>query len=97
MACTLERGPHLGSREETQSLLESMGFLVVKDVQRLSLEFLCDKFGKYGSDLYILAASTTAPGREGESAKSISREHTSDVDSRNSEESKKKLWCLLRM
>lgn len=84
-----------GVGKKTQSLLESMGFLVVKDVQRLSLEFLCDKFGKYGSDLYYLCRGIDdRPVGEGESAKSISREHTFNVDSRNSEEWKKTLLVL---
>jgi len=84
-----------GVGKKTQAVFESMGYMLVGDLQQLSLQFLLDKFGKYGADLHNLCRGIDdRPVGDGEMMKSLSREHTYNVDSRDVKEWKETLLIL---
>lgn len=67
----------------------------IGDLQKLSLEYLCDRFGKQGADYYYLSRGIDErPVVEGDTVKSISREHTFNVDSCDKEEWRRTLHKL---
>jgi DNA polymerase IV len=84
-----------GIGKKTNAVLSGMGINVIGDLQRLSLEVLVERFGKQGEDLYALSRGIDdRPVNEAGEAKSISREHTFNVDSRDREAWKRVLFSL---
>ena len=84
-----------GVGKKSAEILERMGIYTVGDLQKLSMDCLCQKFGKQGSVLYHLCrGADSRPVGGGEPVKSISREHTFNADSRNFEEWKETLFTL---
>lgn len=84
-----------GVGKKTSQILEGMGIETVADLQKLSIEVLEKRFGKQGLSLNNLCRGIDyRPVEAGEPAKSISREHTFNVDSSNREEWKKTLFML---
>jgi DNA polymerase-4 len=71
-----------GIGKKTNEILKNKGITVVADLQKLSLEFLVERFGKQGEELYALCRGIDdRPVGEDGSVKSISREHTFNEDS----------------
>ncbi len=84
-----------GVGKKSASILMSIGVSIVKDLQALSLEYLSQRFGKQGVSLYYLSRGIDDRSVcEGEEIKSISREHTFNVDSKNRVEWEHALFLL---
>jgi DNA polymerase-4 len=84
-----------GVGKKSASILQSIGVTQIGDLQALSLEYLIQRFGKHGAALYYLCRGIDErPVAEDVDIKSISREHTFDVDSRSKEEWKRTLFLL---
>jgi DNA polymerase-4 len=84
-----------GIGKKTNAVLARMGINTIGDLQKLSHEVLAGRFGKQGEDLYALArGSDDRPVAEEGEARSISREHTFNVDSHDREEWKRVLFSL---
>ena len=84
-----------GVGKKTEAVLRPMGIVIIEDLQKLSVEYLVSRFGKQGRDLFALCRGID--DREvssGEEMKSISREHTFNVDSRDREAWKRKIFEL---
>lgn len=84
-----------GVGQKSNSILEGMGILTIGNLQQLTLEFLQSKFGAQGVTLFYLCRGIDE--REIETvyhAKSISREHTFNVDSSDRNEWEKMLFIL---
>jgi DNA polymerase-4 len=84
-----------GIGKKTEAVLQGMGIATVGDLQKLTIENLVGRFGKQGEDLYALCRGIDErPVGEGEGVKSVSREHTFNVDSRDRDEWKRALFGL---
>jgi len=71
-----------GVGKQTAATLNSMGIELIGDLQKLSVETLIRRFGKYGHNLYSLSRGIDSrPVSPGEGCKSISRERTFAADS----------------
>lgn len=84
-----------GVGAKTAAVLESRGVTTVGDLQRMSPKELAGRFGKQGEGLWQLAQGQDfRPVEEGGPCKSISREHTFGVDSRDREAWRSTLFSL---
>jgi DNA polymerase-4 len=84
-----------GVGEATGAVLDRMGIRTVGDLQGLSREYLTDRFGRQGEKLFALCRGIDdRPLAVAEPAKSISREHTFNVDSTDPETWKRTLYSL---
>lgn len=84
-----------GIGKKTALVFEGMGILLVRDLQNLPMKSLQSRFGKQGISLYNLCRGIDdRPVESSEKAKSISREFTFEVDSRDREQWKKALFLL---
>jgi len=84
-----------GIGKKTNAVLTRMGINTIGDLQKLSLEVLAERFGKQGEDLYALSRGIDdRPVAEEGEARSISREHTFNVDSHDREAWKGVLFSL---
>ncbi|MFP4164053.1 MAG: DNA polymerase IV [Chitinispirillaceae bacterium] len=84
-----------GVGKKSLETFHSMGIRTVCDLQQLSLDLLASRFGKNGAGLYYLCRGIDErPVAGGEAAKSISREHTFNTDSRDKDEWKRVLLSL---
>ncbi len=92
---SLPAGRIWGVGTRTCSILQKIGVVTIGDLQKLSLEFLIDRFGKQGEKLFSLCRGVDdRPLGALEGAKSISREHTFNVDSTDREVWKRMLFSL---
>jgi len=93
----LPTGKMYGIGRQTEAKLTSLGIFTIGDIAASSKEFLEKRFGKYGSELYLLAngidESVVASGASGD-IKSISRSTTLPKDITDIEEAKRILFCL---
>jgi DNA polymerase-4 len=84
-----------GVGKKTAQVFKGMGIDTVADLQKLQPEMLERRFGKQGLSLYNLCRGIDyRPVEAGEPAKSISREHTFNVDSSDKDEWRKTLFML---
>jgi DNA polymerase IV len=84
-----------GIGKKTNQVLAEKGIITIKDLQQCSNAVLIKLFGKTGEDLYALCRGRDSrPVSEGGEAKSVSREHTFNVDSRDREAWKGMLFSL---
>ena len=84
-----------GVGKKSASVLMSIGVTQISNLQVLSLDYLLQRFGKHGGALYYLCRGIDErPVAKDDDIKSISREHTFDIDSRNKEEWKHTLFLL---
>jgi DNA polymerase-4 len=84
-----------GVGNKTLDTFHRMGITTVCDLQKLTLDFLAERFGKHGESLYYLCRGIDErPVAKPESAKSISREFTFQSDSSDKEEWKRTLLAL---
>jgi DNA polymerase-4 len=84
-----------GIGKKTNAVLSGMGVNTVGDLQCMSRETLAERFGSQGEDLYALCRGTDdRPVSEAGEARSISREHTFNVDSYDREAWKGALFSL---
>lgn len=69
----------VGSRSE--EIFNRCSVNTIGDMQKLSMDYLCKRFGKQGVDFYYLCRGIdNRPVLQQDSVKSISREHTFNVD-----------------
>jgi DNA polymerase IV len=84
-----------GIGKKTDEVLKKIGVFTVGDLQKLKLEYLVERFGRQGEELYALCRGIDdRPVEEGGAAKSISREHTFNRDSPDREAWKSTLFSL---
>jgi nucleotidyltransferase/DNA polymerase involved in DNA repair len=84
-----------GVGKKSASILMSVGVTHICDLQALSLDYLIQRFGKHGAALFYLCRGIDErPVAEDNDIKSISREHTFNVDSRSKEEWAHALFLL---
>jgi DNA polymerase-4 len=84
-----------GVGKKTGVVLAQKGILTIGDLQQCMPAFLTRLFGKQGESLHALCRGLDdRPVAEGGDAKSVSREHTFNVDSRDREAWKGELFSL---
>jgi len=84
-----------GIGRRSAEILMSAGVSIVKDLQALSLDYLSSRFGRHGASLYYLCRGIdNRDVGNSDDIKTISREHTFNVDSRSREEWKHTLFLL---
>jgi DNA polymerase IV len=84
-----------GIGKKTSQFLGEKGIVTINDLQGCAREFLVRLFGKNGDDLYALCrGQDSRPVSVGGEAKSVSREHTFNVDSPERESWKNVLFSL---
>jgi DNA polymerase-4 len=84
-----------GIGKKTNEVLKKMGISTVSDLQKLSREFLVERFGKQGEEMHALCRGVDDRPLGGEgAAKSISREYTFNKDSPDREAWKCVLFSL---
>ncbi len=86
-----------GIGEKTAEMLRGAGAITIGQLQEFPEDYLVDRFGTYGADLYRLCRGIDE--RElstGRTQQSISREHTFDVDCADFAEFKRTLLVLSR-
>lgn len=84
-----------GVGKKSSDILNRISVVTIGDLQKLSFEYLYQRFGKQGAAFYYLSRGCDSrPVQEEDSIKSISREHTYNVDSCNRQEWKKTLHTL---
>jgi len=84
-----------GVGKKTEEALTKIGFRTIGDVAGASHEFLAKKFGKWGSHLWQLANGIDdRPVEEWGPQKSISHEHTFDVDQHDVAVLEHTLWSI---
>jgi len=91
----LPAGRIWGVGKTTGAILQRMGIGTIGDLQKLSLERLINRFGRQGEKLFSLCRGIDdRPFGAPDEAKSISREHTFNVDSTDREVWKQTLFSL---
>jgi len=84
-----------GVGKKTEEHLTKLGFRTIADMAAVSQDFLAKKFGKWGSHLWQLANGIDdRPVEEWGPQKSISHEHTFDVDQDDVAMLEHTLWSL---
>jgi DNA polymerase IV len=84
-----------GIGKKTNAVMAQMGVTTIGDLQKLSREELAARFGKQGEDMFALCRGIDGrPVNDEGEVKSISREHTFNVDSHDREEWKRVLFPL---
>jgi len=90
---SLRRMWGIGSKSE--EIFNCCSVFTIGDMQRLSMDYLCKRFGKQGATFYYLCRGIdNRPVMQEDSVKSISREHTFNVDCFDRQEWKKTLHYL---
>ena len=88
-------GKLMGVGIKTQEAMFRLGLRTIGDVQRCTMDFLQDHFGKQGALFHELCRGMdNRPVESSDSAKSISREHTFDHDTADYGEWKKTILFL---
>lgn len=86
-----------GVGKKTQNILETWGIHYISDLQKIPYKKLENRFGKQGNSLYNLCRGVDSRDiEEHEKAKSISREHTYNEDSADSEQWYRTILSLSR-
>jgi DNA polymerase-4 len=84
-----------GVGKKSAEVLSRLGVSTVSDLQKLSQQYLHERFGASGAALYYLARGIDERAVENsDDVKSISREYTFNIDSRNPAEWKQTLFLL---
>jgi DNA polymerase IV len=84
-----------GIGKKSGEVLARKGIVTVNDLQKCTLLFLTGLFGIQGESLYALCrGQDDRPVSNGGAAKSVSREHTFNVDSKDREAWKQELFSL---
>jgi len=84
-----------GVGKKTEAKLQAMGIVSIDDIQKKARDFLVDKFGTSGSDLYRLCRGMDdRQVEERGEARSISRENTFEIDTSDRDQWKSTLLAL---
>lgn len=84
-----------GVGKQSASILMSIGVTIIGDLQALTLDYLYERFGKHGVSLYYLCRGIDDRQVGGlNDIKSISREHTFSLDSKDRDVWKNTLYLL---
>jgi nucleotidyltransferase/DNA polymerase involved in DNA repair len=84
-----------GVGNKSEEIFKRCSVNTIGDMQKLSMDYLCKRFGKQGATFYYLCRGIdNRPVMQEDSVKSISREHTFNVDCFDRQEWKKTLHQL---
>jgi DNA polymerase-4 len=84
-----------GVGKKSAEVLSRIGVSTIGDLQKLSFEYLCSRFGKQGGAFFYMSRGIDDRiVEEDDSIKSISREHTFSIDCKNVDEWKNTLHSL---
>ncbi len=84
-----------GVGKKTQAALNTMGITTIEDLARYPVEKLAKQFGEYGLHVHLLANGVDdRVVHQDDETKSVSHEHTFDVDTHDPEEIKEILLML---
>ncbi len=84
-----------GVGNKSEEIFKRCSVNTIGDMQKLSMDYLCKRFGKQGATFYYLCRGIdNRPVMQEDSVKSISREHTFNVDCFDRREWKKTLHQL---
>jgi DNA polymerase-4 len=90
-------GRLFGVGKVTEELFFKQGIKTIGDLQKLSIEYLVDRFGESGRSMFDLCRGRfESPVEENEESKSVSREHTFQKDTADLEILKSTLLSLSR-